>query len=209
MLVVPRRSAFPCRSTPLLPTPMSGCRRSCVITSGISCQITEIASVPRIGETSYGRIMKLKDKLQMLMARHSLNGQKLAKLSPGERLRNLPDPSGQVPAGTGQRLPARQGRERLARLPRRRFAGDGRQPVGGHAVARRTQGPQPHAENRLRRGHGHPREHPVPRLRGGHEPADRRQADHRGRQGAHRRASGRARPDGPPSRAGPRNSATG
>ncbi len=34
-----------------------------------------------MGETSYGRIMRLKEKLQILMARHSLNGQKLAKLS--------------------------------------------------------------------------------------------------------------------------------
>jgi transcriptional regulator with XRE-family HTH domain len=36
---------------------------------------------PRVGETSYGRNMKLKDKLQMLMNRHALNGQKLARLS--------------------------------------------------------------------------------------------------------------------------------
>lgn len=34
-----------------------------------------------MGEASYGRTMRLKDKLQILMARHSLNGQKLAKLS--------------------------------------------------------------------------------------------------------------------------------
>jgi transcriptional regulator with XRE-family HTH domain len=34
-----------------------------------------------MGETSYGRDMKLKDKLQILMTRHSLNGQKLARLS--------------------------------------------------------------------------------------------------------------------------------
>ena len=34
-----------------------------------------------MGETSYGRIMRLKEKLQILMARHSHNGQKLAKLS--------------------------------------------------------------------------------------------------------------------------------
>jgi transcriptional regulator with XRE-family HTH domain len=38
-------------------------------------------SVPRIGEKSYGRVMELKDKLQMLMARHALNGQKLARSS--------------------------------------------------------------------------------------------------------------------------------
>jgi transcriptional regulator with XRE-family HTH domain len=37
--------------------------------------------VPRIGEPASGRPMILKDKLQMLMARHSLNGQKLARLS--------------------------------------------------------------------------------------------------------------------------------
>ena len=37
--------------------------------------------VPLSGETSYGRNMKLKDKLQMLMNRHALNGQKLARLS--------------------------------------------------------------------------------------------------------------------------------
>ena len=47
---------------------------------GIFLQIRD-AVVPRIGETSYGRDMKLKDKLQMLMTRHSLNGQKLARLS--------------------------------------------------------------------------------------------------------------------------------
>jgi transcriptional regulator with XRE-family HTH domain len=39
------------------------------------------SSVPRIGEKSYGRVMELKDKLQMLMARHALNGQKLARSS--------------------------------------------------------------------------------------------------------------------------------
>ncbi len=37
--------------------------------------------IPRIGESASGRPMILKDKLQMLMARHSLNGQKLARLS--------------------------------------------------------------------------------------------------------------------------------
>ena len=39
------------------------------------------SSVPRIGEKSHGRVMELKDKLQMLMARHALNGQKLARSS--------------------------------------------------------------------------------------------------------------------------------
>src|SRR5207244_3070633 len=47
---------------------------------GFFCDF-ERAFFPRIGETSYGRNMKLKDKLQMLMTRHSLNGQKLARLS--------------------------------------------------------------------------------------------------------------------------------
>jgi transcriptional regulator with XRE-family HTH domain len=42
---------------------------------------SEKPTVPRIGETSYGRVMELKDKLQMLMARHALNGQKLARSS--------------------------------------------------------------------------------------------------------------------------------
>jgi transcriptional regulator with XRE-family HTH domain len=37
------------------------------------------SAVPRIGERSYGRDMILKDKLQMLMTRHRLNGQKLAR----------------------------------------------------------------------------------------------------------------------------------
>ncbi len=36
---------------------------------------------PRIGDPSYGRVMKLKEKLQLLMARAGLNGQKLARLS--------------------------------------------------------------------------------------------------------------------------------
>ena len=36
--------------------------------------------IPRIGEISHGRSMILKDKLQMLMARYGLNGQKLARL---------------------------------------------------------------------------------------------------------------------------------
>src|SRR3984885_13933654 len=39
------------------------------------------SSVPRIGDESYGRDMELKDKLQMLMARAALNGQKLARSS--------------------------------------------------------------------------------------------------------------------------------
>jgi transcriptional regulator with XRE-family HTH domain len=39
------------------------------------------SSDPRIGEKSHGRVMELKDKLQMLMARHALNGQKLARSS--------------------------------------------------------------------------------------------------------------------------------
>jgi transcriptional regulator with XRE-family HTH domain len=42
---------------------------------------SEKPTVPRIGEPSYGRVMELKDKLQMLMARHALNGQKLARSS--------------------------------------------------------------------------------------------------------------------------------
>jgi transcriptional regulator with XRE-family HTH domain len=37
------------------------------------------SAVPRIGERSYDRDMILKDKLQMLMTRHRLNGQKLAR----------------------------------------------------------------------------------------------------------------------------------
>src|SRR5271168_5387226 len=37
------------------------------------------SAVPRIGERSYSRDMILKDKLQMLMIRHRLNGQKLAR----------------------------------------------------------------------------------------------------------------------------------
>ena len=37
--------------------------------------------VPRIGEILHGRDMILKEKLQMLMARYGLNGQKLARLS--------------------------------------------------------------------------------------------------------------------------------
>src|SRR5208282_2063286 len=37
------------------------------------------SALPRIGERSYGRDMILKDKLQMLMTRHRLNGQKLAR----------------------------------------------------------------------------------------------------------------------------------
>jgi transcriptional regulator with XRE-family HTH domain len=43
--------------------------------------VSSKSSVPRIGEKSYGRVMELKDKLQMLMARHALNGQKLARSS--------------------------------------------------------------------------------------------------------------------------------
>jgi transcriptional regulator with XRE-family HTH domain len=45
---------------------------------GKNLQIRKSA-VPRIGERSYGRDMILKDKLQMLMNRHRLNGQKLAR----------------------------------------------------------------------------------------------------------------------------------
>jgi transcriptional regulator with XRE-family HTH domain len=36
---------------------------------------------PRIGENGVALVMELKDKLQMLMARHALNGQKLARSS--------------------------------------------------------------------------------------------------------------------------------
>jgi transcriptional regulator with XRE-family HTH domain len=45
---------------------------------GMDLQIGN-STVPRIGERSYGRDMILKDKLQMLMTRHRLNGQKLAR----------------------------------------------------------------------------------------------------------------------------------
>jgi transcriptional regulator with XRE-family HTH domain len=38
-------------------------------------------AIPRIGDALYIRNMKLQDKLQMLMARNNLNGQRLARLS--------------------------------------------------------------------------------------------------------------------------------
>jgi transcriptional regulator with XRE-family HTH domain len=50
------------------------------LSPGFFCK-TFRTGVPRFGETSYYRIMRLKEKLQILMARHSLNGQRLAKLS--------------------------------------------------------------------------------------------------------------------------------
>jgi transcriptional regulator with XRE-family HTH domain len=48
--------------------------------SGILLRIPK-RSVPRIGETFYSSVMELKIKLQNLMARKGLNGQKLARLS--------------------------------------------------------------------------------------------------------------------------------
>ena len=56
---------------------VAGDRISCV---GFSCKFDNSAS-PRFGETLSGRHMILKDKLQMLMGRHGLNGQKLARSS--------------------------------------------------------------------------------------------------------------------------------
>ncbi len=43
--------------------------------------------------------MELKDKLQMLMARHALNGQKLARFIPRERFGDLADSPGEVAPG--------------------------------------------------------------------------------------------------------------
>ena len=111
-------------------------RTSCGVTTSQGCFCTFCATASPIGETSYGPVMRLKDKLQILMTRHSLNGQKLAKLSQVSDSEISRYPPGEVPAGTGQRLPARQGRERLARFSCRRFARHGCEPVRGHALAR-------------------------------------------------------------------------
>ena len=62
--------------------------------------------VPRIGEILHGRDMILKEKLQMLMARYGLNGQKLARLSQvsdSEISRIL---QGKSRPGSGQCVPA-------------------------------------------------------------------------------------------------------
>src|SRR6516165_3007657 len=88
---------------------------------------------------------------------------------PGERLGDLPDPPGEIATGPGQCVPPGQGRERLARFPRRRLAGRRGQPAGRSPLTRRAEAPQPGPEDRPRGGPGHPGECPLPRLRGGHE----------------------------------------
>ena len=114
----------------------------------------------------------LKDKLQMLMARQGLNGQKLARLSQvsdSEISRIL---QGKSRPGSRQCLPA--GAERSASRsttwPTTAWMSSRPEPAD-HLSPEERKILGTRAEDRLPRGPDDPREHPVPRLRGRHEPA--------------------------------------
>ena len=138
---------------------------------------------PASGRRRMVAVMELKDKLQMLMARQSLEraeAGRLSQVSDSEISRIL---QGKSRPGLDNAFRLAKIGRCLARLSRRRQSGCRTAPAGGPHLAGGAKSPQPRAENRLLAGHDDPREHPVPRLRGRHEPPGRRQADHRDRQG--------------------------
>ena len=135
---------------------------------------------------AYGRDMELKDKLQTLMARRALNGQKLARssgVSDSEISRIL----------QGKSRPGLDNAFRLARS-----VGVTLDYLADDSLDVEPPSPEDHLPSDERKvlslaqkigcaaGDDDSREHPVPRLRGRDEPPGRRQADHRGRQGNER-----------------------